>query len=100
MHRGNVTKIDSDYTLKKTDSTIICNNTANDISIYLPSDAVVGTFYRIIKKGKTVTLISSNKNIGLVNNIDLKSRVSSGTAREWINCLWDGDCWNIEMSRS
>ena len=100
VHRGNVTKIDSYYTLKKTDSTIICNNTANDISIYLPSDAVVGTFYRIIKKGKTVTLISSNKNIGLVNNIDLKSRVSSGTAREWINCLWDGDCWNIEMSRS
>ena len=100
VHRGNVTKIYSDYTLKKTDSTIICNNTANDISIYLPSDAVVGTFYRIIKKGKTVTLISSNKNIGLVNNIDLKSRVSSGTAREWINCLWDGDCWNIEMSRS
>ena len=100
VHRGNVTKIDSDYTLKKTDSTIICNNTANDISIYLPSDAVVGTFYRIIKKGKTVTLISSNKNIGLVNNIDLKFRVSSGTAREWINCLWDGDCWNIEMSRS
>ena len=100
VHRGNVTKINSDYTLKKTDSTIICNNTANDISIYLPSDAVVGTFYRIIKKGKTVTLISSNKNIGLVNNIDLKSRVSSGTAREWINCLWDGDCWNIEMSRS
>ena len=99
-HRGNVKKINSDYTLKKTDSTIICNNTANDISIYLPSDAVVGTFYRIIKKGKTVTLISSNKNIGLVNNIDLKSRVSSGTAREWINCLWDGDCWNIEMSRS
>lgn len=101
VHRGNVTKIyNSDYTLKKTDSTIICNNTANDISIYLPSDAVVGTFYRIIKKGKTVTLISSNKNIGLVNNIDLKYSVSSGTAREWINCLWDGDCWNIEMSRS
>lgn len=101
VHRGNVTKIyNSDYTLKKTDSTIICNNTANDISIYLPSDAVVGTFYRIIKKGKTVTLISSNKNIAVVNNIDLKSSVSSGTAREWINCLWDGDCWNIEMSRS
>ena len=101
VHRGNVKKIyNSDYTLKKTDSTIICNNTSNDISIYLPSDAVVGTFYRIIKKGKTVTLISSNKNIGVVNNIDLKSSVSSGTAREWINCLWDGDCWNIEMSRS
>lgn len=100
VHRGNVTKISSDYTLKKTDSTIICNNTTKDISIYLPSDAVVGTIYRIIKKGKTVTLQSSNKNIGVVNNIDLKSSVSSGTAREWINCLWDGDCWNIEMSRS
>lgn len=101
VHRDNVTKIyNSDYTLKKTDSTIVCNNTANDISIYLPSDAVVGTFYRIIKKGKTVTLISANKNIGVVNNIDLKSSVSSGTAREWINCLYDGDCWNVEMSRS
>lgn len=101
VHRGNVTKIyNSDYTLKKTDSTIICNNTTKDISIYLPSDAVVGTIYRIIKKGKTVTLQSANKNIGVVNNIDLKSSVSSGTAREWINCLWDGDCWNVEMSRS
>nr|DAH70516.1 MAG TPA: hypothetical protein [Caudoviricetes sp.] len=100
VHRGNMTKIDSDYTLKKTDSTIVCNNTTKDISIYLPSDAVVGTYYRIIKKGKTVTLRSSNKNIGVVNNIDLKSSVSSGTAREWINCLWDGDCWNVEMSRS
>ena len=101
VHRGNVTKIyNSDYTLKKTDSTIVCNNTTKDISIYLPSDAVVGTFYRIIKKGKTVTLISANKNIGVVNNIDLKSSVSSGTAREWINCLFDGDCWNVEMSRS
>lgn len=101
VHRGNVTKIyNSDYTLKKTDSTIVCNNTTKDISIYLPSDAVVGTIYRIIKKGKTVTLQSANKNIGVVNNIDLKSSVSSGTAREWINCLWDGDCWNVEMSRS
>lgn len=101
VHRDNVTKIDnSDYTLKKTDSTIVCNNTTKDISIYLPSDAVVGTFYRIIKKGKTVTLQSANKNIGVVNNIDLMSSVSSGTAREWINCLWDGDCWNVEMSRS
>lgn len=100
VHRGNVTKIFDDYTLKKTDSTIICNNTTKDISIYLPSDAVVGTFYRIIKKGKTVTLQSANKNIGVVNNIDLKSSVSSGTAREWINCLFDGDCWNVEMSRS
>ena len=101
VHRGNVTKIyNSDYTLKKTDSTIICNNTTKDISIYLPSDAVVGTIYRIIKKGKTVTLQSANKNIGVVNNIDLMSSVSSRTAREWINCLWDGDCWNVEMSRS
>lgn len=100
VHRGNVTKIFDDYTLKKTDSTIICNNTTKDISIYLPSDAVVGTFYRIIKKGKTVTLQSSNKNIGVVNNIDLKFSVSSGTAREWINCLWDGDSWLVEMSRS
>lgn len=101
VHRGNVTKIyNSDYTLQKTDSTIVCNNTTKDISIYLPSDAVVGTFYRIIKKGKTVTLQSANKNIGVVNNIDLMSSVSSKAAREWINCLWDGDCWNVEMSRS
>lgn len=101
VHRSNVQTIyNSDYYLKKTDSIIICNNTTKDIFIYLPSDAVVGTFYRIIKKGKTVTLQSSNKNIGVVNNIDLKFSVSSGTAREWINCLFDGDCWNVEMSRS
>lgn len=100
VHRGNVRKITSNATLLATDSTIICNNTASDITITLPSDVAIGTYYRIIKKGKTVTLQSSNKNIGVVNNIDLKSSVSSGTAREWINCLWDGDCWLVEMSRS
>lgn len=101
VHRGNVKKTgNSNYTLKKTDSTIVCNNTAKDISITLPSDAVAGTFYRIIKRGKTVTFQSSKKDISLVNNIDLLSSVSSGTAREWINCLWDGECWLMEMSRS
>lgn len=101
VHRSNVQTIyNSDYYLKKTDSIIICNNTTKDISIYLPSDAVVGTIYRIIKKGKTVTLQSANKNIGVVNNIDLMSSISSKTAREWINCLWDGDSWLVEMSRS
>ena len=100
VHRGNVRKITSNATLLATDSTIICNNTASDIVITLPSDVEIGTFFRIIKKGKTVTLQSANKNIAVVNNIDLMSSVSSGTAREWINCLWDGDCWNVEMSRS
>ena len=101
VHRGNVKKTgNSNYTLKKTDSTIVCNNTAKDISITMPSDAVAGTVYRIIKRGKTVTFQSSKKDISLVNNIDLLSSVSSGTAREWINCLWDGECWLMEMSRS
>ena len=101
VHRGNVKKTgNSNYTLEKTDSTIVCNNTAKDISITLPSDALAGTFYRIIKRGKTVTFQSSKKDISLVNNIDLLSSVSSGTAREWINCLWDGECWLMEMSRS
>lgn len=100
VHRGNVKKISDDYTLEKTYSTIICINENKDITINLPSDAMVGTFYRIIKKGKTVTLQSANKNIAVVNNIDLMSSVSSKSAREWINCLWDGDCWNVEMSRS
>lgn len=100
VHRGNVRKITSNATLLATDSTIICNNTASDITITLPSDVAIGTYYRIIKKGKTVTLQSANKNIGVVNNIDLMSSVSSKTAREWINCLWDGDSWLVEMSRS
>lgn len=100
VHRGNVRKITSNATLLATDSTIICNNTASDITITLPSDVAIGTYYRIIKKGKTVTLQSANKNIAVVNNIDLMSSVSSKTAREWINCLWDGDSWLVEMSRS
>lgn len=100
VHRGNVRKITSSTTLLATDSTIICNNTASDIVITLPSDLAIGTFFRIIKKGKTVTFRSGSKNISLVNNNDLLSEVASKTAREWINCLWDGDCWNVEMSRS
>lgn len=100
VHRGNVRKITSNATLLATDSTIICNNTASDIIVTLPSDLAIGTFFRIIKKGKTVTLRSANKNIAVVNNIDLMSSVSSKTARECINCFWDGDCWLVEMSCS
>lgn len=100
VHRGNVRKITSNATLLATDSTIICNNTASDIVITLPSDLAIGTFFRIIKKGKTVTFRSASKNISLVSNRDLLSEVSSTTAREWIHCLWDGDSWLVEMSRS
>lgn len=100
VHRGNVRKITSSETLLATDSTIICNNTASDIVITLPSDLAIGTFFRIIKKGKTVTFRSASKNISLVDNRDLLSEVSSTTAREWIHCLWDGDSWLVEMSRS
>lgn len=100
VHRGNVRKITSNATLLATDSTIICNNTASDIIVTLPSDLAIGTFFRIIKKGKTVTFRSASKNISLVDNRDLLSKVSSTTAREWIHCLWDGDSWLVEMSRS
>lgn len=100
VHRGNVRKITSNATLLATDSTIICNNTASDIIVTLPSDLAIGTFFRIIKKGKTVTFRSASKNISLVDNRDLLSEVSSTTAREWIHCLWDGDSWLVEMSRS
>lgn len=100
VHRGNVRKVTSSTTLLATDSTIICNNTASDIIVTLPSDLAIGTFFRIIKKGKTVTFRSASKNISLVDNRDLLSEVSSTTAREWIHCLWDGDSWLVEMSRS
>lgn len=100
VHRGNVRKVTSSTTLLATDSTIICNNTASDIVVTLPSDLAIGTFFRIIKKGKTVTFRSGSKNISLVNNKDLLSEVSSTTAREWIHCIWDGDSWLVEMSRS
>lgn len=100
VHRGNVRKVTSSTTLLASDSTIICNNTASDIVVTLPSDLAIGTFFRIIKKGKTVTLRSASKNISLVDNRDLLSEVSSTTAREWIHCLWDGDSWLVEMSRS
>lgn len=98
VRRDNVTKIDNDYTLKKTDSTIICINKNKAITINLPSDAEPGTFYRIIKRGKTVTFKSSTMNISFVSYGDVVSSVSSGKEREWINCFWDGDYWYVEMS--
>lgn len=98
VHRDNVTKIYNDYTLKKTDSTIICINKNKDITINLPSDAEPGTFYRIIKRGKTVTFKSNTMNISFVSYGDVVSSVSSGKEREWINCFWDGDYWYVEMS--
>lgn len=99
VHRGNVTKIyNSDYTLKKTDSTIICINKNKGITINLPSDAEPGTFYRIIKRGQTVTFKSNTMNISFVSYGDVVSSVSSGKEREWINCFWDGEYWYVEMS--
>lgn len=99
VHRGNVTKIyNSDYTLKKTDSTIICINKNKDITINLPSDAEPGTFYRIIKRGNPITVKSETMNISFVSYGDVVSSVSSGKKREWINCFWDGEYWYAEMS--
>ena len=99
VHRGNVTKIyNSDYTLKKTDSTIICINKNKDITINLPSDAEPGTFYRIIKRGNPITVKSETMNISFVSYGDVVSSVSSGKKREWINCFWDGEYWYVEMS--
>lgn len=98
VHRGNVTMIDRDYTLQKTDSTIICINKNKGITINLPSDAEPGTFYRIIKRGQTVTFKSNTMNISFVSYGDVVSSVSSGKEREWINCFWDGEYWYVEMS--
>lgn len=98
VHRGNVTKIFDDYTLQKTDSTIICINKNKGITINLPSDAEPGTFYRIIKRGQTVTFKSNTMNISFVSYGDVVSSVSSGKEREWINCFWDGEYWYVEMS--
>ena len=99
VNRGNLRNVTLSTTLLTTDSTIICNNTAS-IVVTLPSNLAIGTFCRIIKKGNIVTLRSGRKNISLANNSDLLSEVSSTTAREWINCFWDGDCWLVEMSCS
>lgn len=98
VHRGNVTMIDRDYTLQKTDSTIICINKNKGITINLPSDAEPGTFYRIIKRGQTVTFKSNTMNISFVSYGDVVYSVSSGKEREWINCFWDGEYWYVEMS--
>lgn len=98
VHRGNVKKISDDYTLEKTYSTIICINKNKGITINLPSDAEPGTFYRIIKRGQTVTFKSDKMNISFVSYGDVVSSVSSRKEREWINCFWDGEYWYVEMS--
>lgn len=100
VHRGNVTKIDMDYTLQKTDSTIICINKNKGITINLPKPSEVepGTFYRIIRRGNSVTFKSYTMNIFFVSRGDLMSSVSSELASEWINCFWDGEYWYVEMS--
>lgn len=100
VHRGNVTKISSDYTLKKTDSTIICINKNKGITINLPkpSEVYPGTFYRIIRRGNSVTFKSYTMNIFFVSRGDLMSSVSSELASEWINCFCDGEYWYVEMS--
>lgn len=100
VHRGNVTKISDDYTLKKTDSTIICINKNKGITINLPkpSEVYPGTFYRIIRRGNSVTFKSNTMNIFFVSRGDLMSSVSSELSSEWINCFWDGEYWYVEMS--
>ncbi len=100
VHRGNVKKIDRDYTLQKTDSTIICINKNKGITINLPkpSEVYPGAFYRIIRRGNSVTFKSYTMNIFFVSRGDLMSSVSSELASEWINCFCDGEYWYVEMS--
>ena len=98
--RGDVFSFTSSVYMNDNDhdsgSTIFLNNTSA-IKVYLPTDPMSGQYYRFIKNGSDVTFYGYGKNIALKGRTDLLSSYSNGTARAWIECIYDGEKWFINF---
>lgn len=98
---GNVNKgnnsnnVTDNYTLKPTDSIIVCNNT-KEIKITFPREGIKAGQMFIVIAG-TDSRINFGGEVGVVTSILCQTDPWCGTRGQWNFILFDGKTWHIRM---
>lgn len=98
---GNVNKgnnsnnVTDNYTLKSTDSIIVCNNT-KEIKITFPKKGIKAGQMFIVIAG-TSSRINFGGEYGTATSILCQGELYCGTRGQWNFILFDGDTWHIRM---
>lgn len=98
---GNVNKgnnsnnVTDNYTLKPTDSIIVCNNT-KEIKITFPREGIKAGQMFIVIAG-TSSRINFGGEYGTVTSILCQGELYCGTRGQWNFILFDGKTWHIRM---
>lgn len=93
---GNVkNNVTTDYTLKPTDSIIVCNNT-KEIKITFPREGINAGQMFIVIAG-TSSRINFGGEYGTATSILCQGELYCGTRGQWNFILFDGNTWHIRM---
>lgn len=98
---GNVNKgnnsnnVTDNYTLKPTDSTIVCNNT-KEIKITFPREGIKAGQMFIVIAG-TSSRINFGGEVGYPTSILCQGELYCGTRGQWNFIIFDGKTWHIRM---
>lgn len=93
---GNVkNNVTTDYTLKPTDSIIVCNNT-KEIKITFPREGIKAGQMFIVIAG-TSSRINFGGEYGTATSILCQGELYCGTRGQWNFILFDGKTWHIRM---
>ena len=98
---GNVNKgnnsnnVTDNYTLKSTDSIIVCNNT-KEIKITFPKKGIKAGQMFIVIAG-TSSRINFGGEVGAVTSILCQGELYCGTRGQWNFILFDGKTWHVRM---
>lgn len=93
---GNVNNnVTDNYTLKSTDSIIVCNNT-EEITIRFPHKGIKAGQMFIVIAG-TSSRINFGGEVGAVTSILCQGELYCGTRGQWNFIIFDGKTWHIRM---
>lgn len=93
---GNVNNnVTDNYTLKSTDSIIVCKNT-EEIKITFPHEGIKAGQMFIVIAG-TSSRINFGGEVGAVTSILCQGELYCGTRGQWNYIIFDGSTWHIRM---
>lgn len=93
---GNVkNNVTTDYTLKPTDSIIVCNNT-KEIKITFPREGIKAGQMFIVIAG-TSSRMNFGGEVGYPTSILCQGELYCGTRGQWNFIIFDGKTWHIRM---
>lgn len=96
VNKGNKSKnVTDNYTLKPTDSIIVCNNT-KEIKITFPREGIKAGQMFIVIAG-TSSRINFGGEYGTATSILCQGDLYCGTRGQWNFILFDGKTWHIRM---